>query len=535
MSDNPQSSKEDTKIVTRLLRDLPTSLLNQSMPGITQFLVDMEENPTPSNIADALAVIKGSTIFENRIIRDEIFKNAGIEAIVQWTDNPNCRNALKTLGISDGFLPLPRRRRDLSIELTLDPKLHDYQDWMKRQVSKFILSRNNENLMVQMPTGSGKTWTMMESIYDFLRIHEEEGKGVVWLANRDELCEQAVSSFKNGWLERGSSDITILRLWGGNTNELKEIPNQSFFAVTSFQSLHSMIETRHDHIFGLFAEIKRRNALLIVDEAHQAKAPTYEQSIQQIKPYGTSVIGLSATPGRDSIDGDGIDTEELASLFDNNLYTINEFCHRFNKTPIRYLQDKKILSSVKYSQLKTDYSIELNADEKKSFKKTMRLPESFLKRAGEDIKRNTLIMTQIIKLVEDFKKKPLVFAPSKNNSDFLASLLIFRGIKAKSVTGETSATDRQIAVEDFKSGEIQVLLNYGVFTTGFDEPSIDCVMIARPTTSVVLYSQMIGRGLRGPLNGGTKDCMVVDVIDNLDNQPDIDLANNFFHDYWSTN
>ena len=77
-----------------------------------------------------------------------------------------------------------------------------------------------------------------------------------------------------------------------------------------------------------------------------------------------------------------------------------------------------------------------------------------------------------------------------------------------------------------------MLINYGVFTTGFDDPKINCIVVARPTYSVVLYSQMIGRGLRGPKNNGTEDCLIVDVLDNILNQPDIEIACNFFANEW---
>ena len=107
-----------------------------------------------------------------------------------------------------------------------------------------------------------------------------------------------------------------------------------------------------------------------------------------------------------------------------------------------------------------------------------------------------------------------------------------RDIEARSITSDTNFSDRVKSVEAFKKGEIQVLINFNVFTTGFDDPTIDCVVIARPTFSVVLYSQMIGRGLRGPLNGGTKDCLIVDVIDNLENQPELNLASEFFSKEW---
>lgn len=60
-----------------------------------------------------------------------------------------------------------------------------------------------------------------------------------------------------------------------------------------------------------------------------------------------------------------------------------------------------------------------------------------------------------------------------------------------------------------------MLCNYGVLTTGFDAPSVRCVVVARPTVSHVLYEQMIGRGLRGPAFGGTDQCLIIDVDDNI--------------------
>mgnify|MGYP002526223809 CR=1 FL=1 len=64
----------------------------------------------------------------------------------------------------------------------------------------------------------------------------------------------------------------------------------------------------------------------------------------------------------------------------------------------------------------------------------------------------------------------------------------------------------------FKTGKNNIIINYGILTTGFDSPMIESLFITRPTQSIVLYSQMIGRGLRGPEVGGTKECIVVDVI-----------------------
>ena len=71
-----------------------------------------------------------------------------------------------------------------------------------------------------------------------------------------------------------------------------------------------------------------------------------------------------------------------------------------------------------------------------------------------------------------------------------------------------------------------------MLTTGFDAPNTDAVMITRPTNSPVLYSQMIGRGLRGPLIGGTEFCKMIDVRDNIGEFGDADTVYEIFEDYW---
>ena len=144
-----------------------------------------------------------------------------------------------------------------------------------------------------------------------------------------------------------------------------------------------------------------------------------------------------------------------------------------------------------------------------------------------------MIVDQIEKAIQIQNiKKILVFASSKDNSGLLAALLSIRGISAKSITGETDHNERINAVRDYQLNKFPVLINYNVFTTGFDDPTIDCIFIARPTFSVVLYSQMVGRGLRGPKNGGTEECLVVDMEDNYINQPDIEIAGDFFKKNW---
>ena len=91
---------------------------------------------------------------------------------------------------------------------------------------------------------------------------------------------------------------------------------------------------------------------------------------------------------------------------------------------------------------------------------------------------------------------------------------------------------RAQSIADYKVGDVRVLVNFGVLTTGFDAPNTTCVLIARPTTSVVLYSQMVGRGIRGPLMGGSERCLIVDVKDNIEGMPDLPSAFSFFDSSW---
>ena len=123
----------------------------------------------------------------------------------------------------------------------------------------------------------------------------------------------------------------------------------------------------------------------------------------------------------------------------------------------------------------------------------------------------------------------LYFAPSIEQSKFMCMLLIATGARAAHVDGNTPAPYRRDVIAKFRKGKINTICNVGVFSTGFDAPNIDVVFIARPTKSLVLHQQMIGRGMRGPKMGGTKQFQLYRVVDNM---PEIDLADEYFTDIW---
>ncbi|MBQ2048552.1 MAG: hypothetical protein II487_06185, partial [Schwartzia sp.] len=113
-------------------------------------------------------------------------------------------------------------------------------------------------------------------------------------------------------------------------------------------------------------------------------------------------------------------------------------------------------------------------------------------------------------------------------------MLSLENIQNSLVLGEMNSVDRENAISVFKDREssVNILINYEVLTTGFDSTNIRCVFITRPTQSIVLYSQMLGRGLRGPMMGGNEECLLVDIKDNL-GKYDADMAFGHFDSYWS--
>ena len=110
----------------------------------------------------------------------------------------------------------------------------------------------------------------------------------------------------------------------------------------------------------------------------------------------------------------------------------------------------------------------------------------------------------------------MVCASSVAHAQQLAGRLKMRGIEAAAVSASTAQGTRHHLIKEFRSGRLRVITNYGVLTTGFDAPETRAIYVARPTFSQSLYMQMIGRGLRGPRNGGKDSCLIVDVKDKIE-------------------
>ena len=398
--------------------------------------------------------------------------------------------------------------------------LKDYQFKVYLESMNCLNNSFLERFVIQMPTGSGKTRTAMEFITEYLNTREE-GSIVLWLAHSQELCEQSIECFKEIWIHVARKKLKLFRCWG----TAKTLPfscKESAFIVASFQKLYALLKKNPIQ----FEEIAPKIRLIIVDEAHKVLAPTYRKVTKKLISKKTSVVGLTATPGRGADNYEG--NKELSEFFFNKIIEITS---PPDQTVISMLRDKKILAKVNIDPIITGINYELTKEEKKSLELFFDFPQEMLNRIGSDDARNL----EIVKRLEFECRKGksiLFFGCSVAHSKFICSMIMFLGYSAAHIDGATEKGSRNQLLNDFRNKKINVLCNYGVLSTGFDAPKTDVIFIARPTASLVLYSQMVGRGLRGPTIGGTEYCKLIDVKDNIVGYDNFDYVYNYFRDYW---
>jgi len=365
------------------------------------------------------------------------------------------------------------------------------------------LVQDPRRVLLHMPTGSGKTRTAMHIIVDHLRA--QEPTGVVWLAHSEELCEQAATEFQQAWRQLGDRAVPVYRFWGRHDLNPDHVHDGLVVAGLSktFKAAKQSIQ--------FITKLGRHCSLVIIDEAHQAVAETYRLVLDAlVLPYPkTALLGLTATPGRtwSDINAD----EELAEFFARRKVTLHVPGYA---NPVDYLVAEGYLAQTTYRPLLYQAGIRLSAADLKYIEEELELPQNVLNKLAEDEQRNLRIVLEI----EDLAKRHsriLVFAISVEHAKLLSSVLRVRGHVADYVTGTTNPAERERLIRSFRedSSEPRILCNYGVLTTGFDAPRTSAAVITRPTKSLVLYSQMVGRAIRGVKVGGNEEAEIVTVAD----------------------
>ena len=441
----------------------------------------------------------------------------------QWAGGPKTVSFVRSLGLPDAWAGARTPRRDPYLDvdgpLTLGP-LHEYQENVANRIIEMLQPQSFERRgMISLPTGAGKTRVAVEGVVRALKEYGSP-KSVLWVADRDELCEQAVESWQQVWrcFGKQSTAMRVSRMWAGQPAPI----DTPFFhvIVASIQTLNAKFKAgASDYDFI------RDVGLVVFDEAHRSIAPTFTNALTEIgftprqsmsEPH---LMGLTATPYRGHNERE---TQWLANRYGDNRLDDRAFPVGVSDAQevVEYLQGFQILARARHEEIEGG-RFSLSWEELEEIRRTNLLSRTAEMKIARNTDRTERILDAYWEHIGnvDPTTPTIIFATSVEHSMTIASELSDQGVVARSVSASTDRGTRRRVVADFRDpdGEVKVLVNYGIFREGFDAPRTKAIVVARPVWSPNLYFQMIGRGLRGVKNGGNKECLILNVEDNIEN------------------
>jgi len=333
------------------------------------------------------------------------------------------------------------------------PRLRPYQIEAQEAILA-ALERGTRRQLVSLATGLGKT-VIIATLPQRLRIRS--GDVTLIIAHRDELIQQIVEKMRD---ENPEAVIGVEKA------ERRADPGSTIVVAT----VQTLAGRRLDAFFERFG---RRISLFIIDEAHHAAAPTYRAIVDRIigaRPDAI-VLGFTATPNR----GDGV---RLVDVFYEIVYEMDA----------RRAIESGYLVPVRSFAIATKTNLDDIASRAGDFVLGQ------LAQAVNTDERNA-------RIVDAYRRhtplsKALVFTASVEHARDVAAVFLAAGVPAGFASGETPREERERIIDDFRRNRIRVLVNCGLYLEGFDVPSIEVVINARPTKSTTLYTQITGRGLR---------------------------------------
>lgn len=335
-------------------------------------------------------------------------------------------------------------------------ELRPYQETARQKVQEEWKEGKKRTLLV-LPTGTGKTIVFSKIIEDRVR----KGERVLVIAHRGELLEQASDKlYKSTGLKTA-------------TEKAEQTSLGSFYRVVvgSVQTLQR--EKRLNQFPPEYFDT------IVIDEAHHAISDGYQRVLQHFED--ANVLGVTATPDRG-------DMRNLGSYFESLAYeySLPEAIKSGYLSPIKALTIPLKLDLSNVKQQAGDFST----------KDLGTALDPYLEQIAEEMKKQC------------FNRKTVVFLPLVKTSQKFRDILNKHGFKAAEVNGES--TDKEQVLKDYEEGKYNVLCNSMLLTEGWDCPSVDCVIVLRPTKVRALYSQMVGRGTR--LAPGKKELLLLDFL-----------------------
>lgn len=505
----------------RLLLLVGAETLRQRLPlGLLPAVESRQGALDDRRIAELYLQVKGQQAVED--LKNDL-QRVGLPAPRNWEGSDSAQAFVKSLGFDTSYAGKAEVRRSSVTQVQGQIRLndlHDYQRSLATQISELATTRDpaKRRGLLYLPTGAGKTRVTVEAILHLLKDGQIDAP-VLWIAQSEELCEQAITAFAEVWRWMGDErPLDVSRFWSGH--ELDESNEELQIVVAIDDTLANRLNEPHYSWLT-------RPGLVVIDEAHTAGTKTYTQILSALglTAHRTErpLLGLTATPfrGRNA----ELNKRFVERFGSNRLQSLNP------EDPIGELRDRQVLSEVDY-ELLSGVAIAV-ADQDEGFRTMKEVTKNMLTLIGQDMGRTQSVVDHIDRLLEKNPTWPvLVFAASVTSAHTIAALLRLRDVRADSIDGGARKQQRRRVVERFKSGETQVLVNCDLLTQGFDAPKVRALYIARPTFSPNRYLQMVGRGLRGPANGGTDRCLIVNVADTFE-QFGHQLAYNEFDYLWS--
>ncbi|MEB3103544.1 DEAD/DEAH box helicase family protein [Ferviditalea candida] len=318
-----------------------------------------------------------------------------------------------------------------------------------------------DRAMVVMATGLGKTYLAGFFAKSFRRV--------LFIAHREEILLQAQRSFQHIMPERSSG------LYNGME---KDSESDCLFA-----SIYTLGMKKHRERFS-----KGAFDLIIVDEFHHAAAKSYTSVLEYFRPR--FLLGITATPDR-------MDGKDVYALCDGNVAYQIRFIEAIARGWLSPFQYYGVYDDTDYGQITWLGS---RYDEEELL--AVQLREEMAERV-------------YVSWVKYKQTRTLGFCSSIRHADFLASYFRKKGAKVLSLHSQTVEMSRSEAIRRLAAGELDVIFTVDLFNEGVDIPSVDTLLFARPTESLTVFTQQVGRGLR--LSEGKSHCAIIDLIGNYRN------------------
>jgi len=336
----------------------------------------------------------------------------------------------------------------------MDYVLRPYQQEASDQAISFFQTKKKSNAIMVLPTGSGKSLIISD-------IAHKLNEPIIIFQPSKEILEQNYAKLQS----YGVFDCSI---YSASFNS-KEISRITFAMIGS-------VRTKPE----FFSHFK----YVIIDECHLVNSKNEDSMYNSfLSNLDCKVIGLTATPYRLSHDGYGGSilkflTRTRPRIFSEMIYHVQ----------IKELADNGFLAKMEY------YQMDIVNPEKLQINSTgADYTDKSIQNHYRDIGFNDKLKDVVFRLIKAGRKNILVFTRFVDEAKELSESI---GNIAEWVSGESSKKERESVLNRFKSGEIKVVCNVGVLTTGFDFPELETIVLARPTMSLALYYQMIGRAMR---------------------------------------